>query len=133
MKYKVGDKVRVRKDLVVDKKYGNGYLFNRDMSSRIGLETTVTAVLDDECYRIKNGDVWFWTDEMLEPIEETFNVGDVVYDESGQRLEVIGFGVKVRTKNGVEFYRPQDVLSKTKPLKKITKEELAKMGYEVEE
>ena len=67
----------------------------------------------------------------LEPIEETFNVGDVVYDDSGQRLEVIGFGVKVRTKNGIEFHRPQDELSKTKPLQKITRKELAKKGYEL--
>ena len=65
----------------------------------------------------------------LEPVEETFNVGDVVYDDGGQRLKVIGFGVKVRTKNRVEFYRPSEQLSKTKPLQKITRKELADMGY----
>jgi hypothetical protein len=130
MKYKVGNKVRVKSDLVVDKKYGNGFLFNRDMASRKGLETIVTAVVDDECYRLKDVN-WSWTDEMLEPIEEPLNVGDVVYDDSGQRLEVIGFGVKVRTKNRVEFYRPSEQLSKTKPLQKITRKELAEKGYEL--
>ena len=43
------------------------------------------------------------------------------------------FGVKVRTKNGVEFYRPQEVLTKTKPLQKITRKELADKGYELVE
>ena len=130
MKYKVGDKVRVRSDLVVDKRYGNDYLFNCDMALKKGLEATITHVIDDEYYRLANN-FWKWTDEMLEPIEETFNVGDVVYDDGGQRLEVIGFGVKVRTKNKVEFYRPQEVLTKTKPLKKITRKELADKGYEL--
>ena len=130
MKYKVGDKVRVRSDMEVDKYYG-GFRINSIMALKKGLETTVTEVDDNECYRLK--DVSFnWTDEMLEPLE-TFNVGDVVYDEGGQRLEVIGFGVRVSTKNRFEFYRPLEVLSKTKPLQKITRKELAEKGYELVE
>lgn len=79
----------------------------------------------DKDFYIENGY------EVVEFKQETLNVGDVVYDESGQRLEVIGFGVKVRTKNRVEFYRPSEQLSKTKPLKKITRKELADKGYEL--
>ena len=98
---------------------------------------------EQTCYKVNNygvtfADVKFYKNDgvsivkfELEPIEEIFNVGDVVYDDGGQRLEVIGFGVKVRTKNKVEFYRPQEVLSKTKPLQKITRKELADKGYEL--
>jgi len=132
MKYKVGDKVRVKKDLVVGSYYG-------DCRFALGMKPFKGKILNisrlDNTnkpfgYMLQDATGFWWTDEMLEPVEE-FNVGDVVYDESGERSEVIGFGVKVRTKNGIEFYRPQDMLSKTKPLQKITREELADKGYEL--
>ena len=69
---------------------------------------------------------------MLEPIEETFNVGDVVYDDGGQRLEVIGFGELGRTKTKLSFI---DLKEKAYPkqnhYKKSQRKELADMGYEL--
>ena len=130
MKYKVGDKVRVRSDLVLGSYYG-GYLFNRDMALKKGLETTVTAVFN-EYYLLKNDvDVWGWTDEMLEPVE-TFNVGDVVYDKEGNKGEVTALSYLVLFEHS-QGTRYANELTKTRPLRKITREELADMGYELEE
>ena len=131
MKYKVGDKVRVRSDLVVDKRYGNDYLFNCDMALKKGLEATITHVIDDEYYRLANN-FWKWTDEMLEPIEETFNVGDVVYDKDGNKGEVTELSYLVLFEHS-QGTRYANELSKTKPLQKITRKELADKGYELVE
>lgn len=65
MKYKIGDKVRVRKDLVVDNYYG-GVCYVEYMDEFKGKECVITD-MDGIAYQI--GDFW-WTDEMLEPIDE---------------------------------------------------------------
>ena len=65
MKYKIGDKVRVRKDLVVDNYYG-GVCYVEYMDGFKGKECVITD-MDGIAYQI--GDFW-WTDEMLEPINE---------------------------------------------------------------
>ena len=130
MKYKVGDTVRVRSGLKEKQLLGISLeTYHRKLENNV---FTIAGFTYGGNYEIKETGFLF-SDEMLEPIEETFNVGDVVYDDGGQRLEVIGFGVKVRTKNRVEFYRPSEQLSKTKPLQKITRKELAEKGYELVE
>ena len=67
MKYKVGDKVRVRKDLVVGKRYGC-YPDVSKMVEKSGKIATIRTVHSDfyEIYK----DVYSWTDEMFEPVEE---------------------------------------------------------------
>ena len=67
MKYKVGDKVRVRKDLVVGKRYGC-YPAVSKMVEKSGKLATIRTVHSDfyEIYK----DVYSWTDEMFEPVEE---------------------------------------------------------------
>lgn len=67
MKYKVGDKVRVRKDLVVGKRYGC-YPAVSKMVEKSGKIATIRTVHSDfyEIYK----DVYSWTDEMFEPVEE---------------------------------------------------------------
>lgn len=67
MKFKVGDKVRVRKDLKIDGVYGI-WCFNSNMSTFEGKELTVEEVYD-ESYRVKEN-TWYWTDEMLEEVKE---------------------------------------------------------------
>ena len=65
MKYKIGDKVRVRKDLVPNSEYDRiDYASIMDeFKDREGVITN----MDDVSYQI--GDFW-WTDEMLEPVNE---------------------------------------------------------------
>ena len=75
MKYKVGDKVKVREDLKIGKSY-NEKIFVDDMEKYKGQIVTIKVVGDDN-YRIEEDNQdWYWTDEMLEDIEEEMNLED---------------------------------------------------------
>ena len=63
-KFKIGDKVRVRKDLINSCYYGN-YRFIPSMKNRCGEIVTIESVERDGSYRILE-DVYNWTDEMFE-------------------------------------------------------------------
>ena len=67
MKYKIGDKVRVRKDLVLDNVYG-GVCYVDAMDELKDKEAIITKV-GNIAYQINNSEFW-WTDEMLEPVNE---------------------------------------------------------------
>lgn len=67
MKYKVGDKVRIRKDLCRGEEYNDWMVVTAMMKHR-GMTVTI-AKIDSDHYHIKeDGVIWAWTDEMLEPI-----------------------------------------------------------------
>lgn len=79
--FKVGDKVRVRKDLVVGEMYGRQSFANcmRPMLGKIVTIRTNTGM----CGYTLEESAWFWSDEMLEKIEEKkhtmkFKIGDKV-------------------------------------------------------
>lgn len=77
MKYKVGDKVRVRSDLKENTRYG-GEIFARDMAEYLGKTVEITKVLDD-VYCIKGTErEWRWTDEMFEPVEEELTAEEAI-------------------------------------------------------
>ena len=67
MKYKIGDKVRVRKDLVPNSEYG-GVCYVEYMDKYKDKECVITN-MDDTSYRINNSEFW-WTDEMLEYVDD---------------------------------------------------------------
>ena len=72
MKYKVGDKVRVRSDLKENTRYGE-QIFSPDMRPFLGKIVEISEILIEDSYHIKEtegGYEWFWTDEMFEPVEE---------------------------------------------------------------
>ena len=69
MKFKVGNKVRVRKDLEVDKRYGS-HVFVDDMQKYRGKVMEVESIWNDEYYLKETVQDWAFTDEMLEPIED---------------------------------------------------------------
>lgn len=68
MKYKVGDKVKVRSDLKCEEYYG-GITFNFEMNKFKGMEITIARVNYGGYYEVLETPYNF-TDEMLEPVEE---------------------------------------------------------------
>ena len=69
MKYKVGDKVRVKKDLEVGKRYGTD-AFVLDMKKYAGKTMIVDAIIGADRYKLEDAGHWNWTDEMLEDAED---------------------------------------------------------------
>jgi hypothetical protein len=65
MKYKVGDKVRVKKDLVIDSSYGRED-FVEEMKSFIGKIVTISKVIDEEYMILEDDGDYAWTEEMFE-------------------------------------------------------------------
>ena len=70
MKYKVGDKVRIREDLSTEKIYG-GCRVVPSMTVFLGKTVTIHKVRENlNRYEINEDDrVWNWTEEMFEPLE----------------------------------------------------------------
>ncbi len=75
MEYKVGDKVRVRSDLVVNEEYG-GETFEKPMERFSGKIVTISATecssfVNYKCeHHIKEDvDEWYFSNEMLEPLD----------------------------------------------------------------
>lgn len=67
MRYKVGDKVRIRKDLV-EKQY-DGLCFVPSMAQYKGKVATIVSIQWEDCYEIDIDDkYWHWTDGMLEDV-----------------------------------------------------------------
>ena len=67
MKYKVGDKVRVRKDLEPGNFYGKDYYIS-SMDKFKDKECIITDIWG-QSYQINNSVHW-WSEEMFEPIDE---------------------------------------------------------------
>lgn len=118
MKYKVGDKVRIRTDLRVNTRYGN-YDYIYEMEKYKGETAYITEIyrskFDDllsYCLDIDNGE-WSWTDEMLEPviIKNTYENRNMKYILDGDKTIVIQY---YTDKDGVKRYRKG--ISKKHPL-----------------
>lgn len=75
MKYKVGDKVIIRKDLNVCEKYG-GAVVTGDMVRYCG-ETVTIYEVHSNYYRIIEH-AFCWTDEMFEPVEEELTAEEAI-------------------------------------------------------
>ena len=67
MKYKVGDKVRVRKDLEPGNFYGKDYYIS-SMDKFKGEECIITDIWD-QSYQINNFGYW-WSEEMFESVDD---------------------------------------------------------------
>ena len=77
MKYKVGDKVRVREDLAADNWYGNEIVVP-GMTCLKGKIVTISNTVQNK-YEIKeDSGCYWWTDEMFLPITK-YNIGDKVF------------------------------------------------------
>ena len=84
MKYKIGDKVRVRKDLVPNSEYG-GVCYVEFMDKFKDKECVITN-MDDTSYRINNSEFW-WTDEMLEPVDNEGALLEYALEKLGMTKE----------------------------------------------
>ncbi len=69
MKFKVGDKVRVRKDLEDGKEYGTQDYYN--VMGLKGEEVTIKEVYSDYYEIEEDKEYYSWTDEMLEEVKNT--------------------------------------------------------------
>ena len=67
MKYKVGDKVRVKKDLVPGNFYGKDYYIS-SMDKFKGEKCVITEIWD-QSYQINNFGYW-WSEEMFESVDD---------------------------------------------------------------
>ncbi len=91
MKYKIGDKIRVRKDLKEGREY-KIYVSNK-MTSYKGQIMTIKAI-EDDCYILKEAKrtdgfpEWYWTDDMLENVVLTISdlqFADILTLRNGER------------------------------------------------
>ena len=64
MKYKVGDRVKIREDLIEDEEYGD-HAFASGMKPWRG-ETVIIAHCGKYDYLLEGCADWLWTDEMIE-------------------------------------------------------------------
>lgn len=86
MKFKVGDKVRIRKDLVVGRTYGGitNYSFLSETDGHLGVQT-ITRITNSGNYRL-NKATFTYSEEMLEPVEEEITEKLVIYRNGSKTI-----------------------------------------------
>ena len=82
MKYKVGDKVRIREDLVEEEDYG-GAITVDDMVNMSGDVVTIESVvqISDKGFVyhiVEDSDKYDWTSAMFEPVEEELTAEEAI-------------------------------------------------------
>jgi hypothetical protein len=93
MKYKIGDRVRVRKDLVHGKVYGGQSFYMDDWKGKV---VTISSVNSHGYYEIADDkDEWWWSDEMFEDVSDVPTDGKVQTVDVGYYLAFCGHGVLV--------------------------------------
>ena len=104
MKYRVGDKVRIRKDLKSGSEYGDRYVttFMGDFSNKV---VTIKYVGEDY-YEVEEGDYCEWTDEMIEGLwkecKPKLKLIDILNKIANGELKE---GTKVKHLNNIYIYK----------------------------
>ena len=121
MKYKAGDKVRVREDLSKEKCYG-GCCVDSVMEQFAGEMVTISHEYGRiNRYKIEEDNMrWCWTDEMFEPLEDEnitdeTNVSDewvLCRDDTESHADAIGAAVDVNCLLEAKF---KEAVSKITP------------------
>lgn len=74
--FKVGDKIKIRKDLEEDKVYG-GVDVVRPMYTFLGKEATITDIDDDGHFLLDiDNEYFYWSAEMFEPKTDSKSISD---------------------------------------------------------
>lgn len=133
MKYKVGDKVRVRRDLEEYGQYGK-YGVNRNMAELHGSIVEIKKVENEEQRYEINDNLYYWTDEMFEPVEDELTaeeatkiLGEICCENKCYNGCPIG---KARGKMSCHFFRrdkPKEVIEILKQWKKDHEEKQIEM------
>ena len=94
MRFKVGDKVRIKNFLVVGKDYGNETFIGEMEKYKGKIGVIQSADEEDKDYKVlidnnKESLAWYWTDEMLEPYNETNNIDNNVIKFAKVKLNAI--------------------------------------------
>lgn len=77
MRFKVGDKIKIREDLIIGTKYGN-YVFNHMMEEYKGQTLTISNVnLARRVYNCEESGIWSITDEMIETADKVSKTTDI--------------------------------------------------------
>ena len=85
MKYKVGDKVRVRADLKIYGTYG-GYYVTDNMHKMTGKTVTISSVCKYVYEICEDNGKCYWTDELFEPAaKDLLKPGSVVEIRTGEK------------------------------------------------
>jgi hypothetical protein len=100
MKYKIGDKVRVREDLIHGREYGGMTFYMDGWKGKI---VTISFVGSSDYYKIaEDEDEWSWTDEMFEDVPD-INVGKIARTvDVGYYLKFCGHRVIENVYQGVD-------------------------------
>lgn len=79
MKYKVGDKVRVRSDLQISRRYGT-YMFASGMDDYKGSVVTISKEHQNLYFYCieEDGERWIWADEMFEGLAEELTAEETI-------------------------------------------------------
>lgn len=79
MKYKVGDKVRVRSDLQISRRYGT-YMFASGMDDYKGSVVTISKAHQNLYFYCieEDRERWIWADEMFEGLEEELTAEETI-------------------------------------------------------
>ena len=85
MKFKVGNKVKLRDDLEVGRDYG-GITFLRDMKDLQGKELTIDRISRQGNYILKKGR-FYYSEEMLEKVNDTDDLLEFALDKLNMTKE----------------------------------------------
>nr|DAQ30436.1 MAG TPA: Nfn subunit A, Nfn subunit [Caudoviricetes sp.] len=79
MRYKVGDKVRVRSDLQISRRYGS-YMFASGMDDYKGSVVTISKAHQNLYFYCieEDGGRWIWADEMFEGLAEELTAEETI-------------------------------------------------------
>lgn len=84
MRFKVGDKVRIREDLVPGVFYGN-CSFSKEMCVYKNKEATIKKNYNEDIWTVCELDIddgaYCWSDVMLEPVKPLFSLSNIIIDD----------------------------------------------------